>query len=534
MIISTQNTGFRLSTNSDGASVKVMTATESVEECPEFRIMKVLADVSNNELRENHINVPREHFWIDGPNGRHLCFVSDLLGPSLFMNYPDGMGLHNQEELTDLTFQVSKGLQYLHRKGICHGDPPDHPKWNRQYAAPELLFTKTLSGPPQDIWALACTIFEIKLQMPLFSEYQDYTSLIRQIEVWFGPLPAQYRQLARTYLGKDEERKLSYQPTKPRVDSPQPPADELSPKINHPLSLSVEEAREKRAKFIGKSDWSNPLQATLGGEQDCSVYVKNYDGYTGYTSSDDTDSSADSLDDGSQDWSSEDENSQGDIYAQADLIYDAIEEDVLGPGNLDEDTHQDEDSPQLQIADASEIKLGHEEESVDMPPTPSEGDVATLEQRSSSSETESATSEIILRELLAKRDAEESSEDKDTKQQRTSESPPKTRGEWVTRKVSMPREEVLLLSDLLSRMFKHDPKERLDIDAVLNHDFWGDRRYNWPRDRGNDIEDIPDPISSRTRSRTSKVSQTGQETEPSQDVKSDKPVEGEPTDDVKG
>ncbi|KAI0900073.1 kinase-like domain-containing protein [Annulohypoxylon nitens] len=599
-------------------SVKVMTAAESDEECPEFRILKILADVSDRELRENHISLPQDHFWIDGPNGRHLCFVSDLLGPSLFMNYPGGMGIHTPEALTDLIFQISKGLQYLHKKGICHGDlrpsnilmqlykydvmeltshnlnkyigsrqymplvtlsgedskphgpdylvlpvsldklqrkcrtgrvvitdfndsfrssdPPTFPKWNRQYAAPELLFTKTLSGPPQDIWALACTIFEIKLRTPLFSEYQDYTSLIHQMEVWFGPLPAEYRQSAKTYLERDKEKGLKYQATKIHSSPTQPLPEEAIHNTDYPLSLSLEEERQMRKWFIGKSDWSDPLQASLGEEQNCSVYVKNYEGYTGYTSSDDTDSSINSLDDGNQDWSSEDENS-GDVYAQADLIYDGIEEDAPGPENPNGDVQRNQDSPKLRITNDPDIRIGqsHEEELVDKPPTPSEGDFATLEKRStSSSETESATSEMILRELLEKRDSEESSEDRDTKRQRTSESPPKKRGEWVTRTVSMPREEVLLLSDLLLRMFKHDPKERLDIDAVLNHDFWGDRRYNWPRDRGNDIEDIPDPISSRTRSRTSKVSQTGQETEPSKNVKSDEPVEGEPTDDVKG
>ncbi|OTB19748.1 hypothetical protein K445DRAFT_53149 [Daldinia sp. EC12] len=102
-------------------SVKVMTAEESKEDCPELRIMKALGDISSGELEDNYIIIPREHFWIQGPNGRHLCLVSDLLGPSLFWNSPLGTGIHTPEILTDLSFQVSKGLQYLHKKGICHG-----------------------------------------------------------------------------------------------------------------------------------------------------------------------------------------------------------------------------------------------------------------------------------------------------------------------------------------------------------------------------------------------------------------------------
>ncbi|KAI1086376.1 kinase-like domain-containing protein [Rostrohypoxylon terebratum] len=611
MIILIRTTAFR-----HYKSAKVITAAESAEECPELQIFKALADVGDKELRESHINIPRDYFWIDGPNGRHLCFISDLLGPNLFMNHPDGIDIHTPELLTDLIFQVSKGLQYLHQKGICHGDlrpsnvlmqldmyhvmeltsrqitkylgprqylpletlsgedpkphgpdylafpasldvlqkkcrtsrvvlvdfndsfyfskPPACPKWNRQYAAPELLFTKTLSGPPQDIWALACTIYEIKTQTPLLSEYQDYTSLIQQMEVWFGPLPAEYRQSAKTYLERDKERKLTY--TKENSSSKRSPPGERDTDINCPLSLSTEEERKEQQLYIGKSEWINPLQASLGRQRDCSVYVKNHDGYTGYTSSDDTGSDTHSLDHGSQDWTSEDEGSGWDISAQADLIFDGIEDGTTDPGGSEGDVKESLDTPLLQGADISGIKSGqpHEEQSPDATPTLTEGHVALLSNDHSSSETESVTSEMILRELLAKRYAEESSEERDTKRQRTSESPPKKKGEWVKRVVSMSREEVLLLSDLLSRMFKHDPKERLDIDAVLNHDFWGDRRYNWPRDHSHDIEDIPDPISSRTRSHTAKSSQTQQDSEPSQEVKSDEPVEGKPTDDVKG
>ncbi|KAI1206514.1 kinase-like domain-containing protein [Annulohypoxylon truncatum] len=594
----------------DYMSIKVMTAAESVEECPELRILKVLADVSDKELRENHINIPREYFWINGPNGRHLCFVSDLLGPNLYMNHPDGMGIYTPELLTDLTFQVSKGLQYLHRKGICHGDlrpsnilmqldmydlmeltsrqfskylgprqyvpletlsgedpkphgpnylvfpisldmiqkkcptgrvvivdfndsfyssePPAFPKWNRQYAAPELLFTKAVSGPPQDIWALACTIYEIKLRMPLFSEYQNYTSLIHQMEEWFGPLPAEYRQLATTYLERDKKRGLTLK-TKKENSNPEPsmPA-EIIPNKYHPLSFSMEELQKKREMFIGESNWSNPLQASLGRERECSVYERNNEAYT---SSDDTGSDTDSLESGNQDWTSEDEGSQGNIHAQADLIFDGIEEDNSVSGDLDENTKGNSNSPSLHIANTSENRLGqfHEGESVVTPTRPTEGSVTPPEHKPSGSETESATSEMILRELLAKRDADESSEDRDTKRQRMSEDPPKKGGEWIKRVVSMPREDVLLLSDLLSRMFKHDPKERIDIDAVINHDFWGDRRYNWPRDQNSLIEDVPDPISSRTRSHTSGIEkQTRQEAEPSHEVGLDELMEGEP------
>ncbi|KAI1460383.1 kinase-like domain-containing protein [Annulohypoxylon moriforme] len=555
--------------------------------------MKYVADISHDELRDNYINIPRDHFWIEGPNGRHLCLISELLGPSLYMNYPDGMDIHTPESLTDLTSQVSKGLQFLHQKGICHGDlrpsnilmqlnaynvmelsgrqinkylgplqhmpletlsgkdpkphgpdylvfpasleklqkkcrtkrvaivdftgsffssdPPALPKWNRQYAAPELLFTKTMSGYPQDIWALACTIYEVKVRTPLFSEYQNYTSLIQEMEVWFGPLPAVYRQLAITYLKEDKEQQQTLRGTKRPSGSTQTSLEERLPNTDEPISLSPEEEQNMRKMSIGKSDWLNPLQASLGRERDCAVYERNDEAYT---SSDDTQSDTDGFDSEGEEWFSEGDDVQEDIYAQADLIFDGIEEDNLGPEDVEGDIRRNSNSPVSQTADTFENQSGqtHKEKSLAIPTTLAEGNE---ESGGSSSETESATSEMILRELLAKRDADESSEDRDTKRQRMNEDLPKKRGEWVKRVVSMPKEEVLLLSDLLSRMFKHDPKERINIDDVINHDFWGDRRYNQPTNPNNFIEEIPDPISTRTRSHASKVEkQTGPEPEP--------------------
>ncbi|OTA99768.1 hypothetical protein M426DRAFT_67161 [Hypoxylon sp. CI-4A] len=102
-------------------AVKVLTADQSVEGCPEFQAFKLLRGIDRKELEENCISIPHDYFWIDGPNGHHLCFVSDVLGPNLFMNTPDGQGVHTPEYLINLNFQVSKGLQYLHGKGICHG-----------------------------------------------------------------------------------------------------------------------------------------------------------------------------------------------------------------------------------------------------------------------------------------------------------------------------------------------------------------------------------------------------------------------------
>ncbi|KAI1097607.1 kinase-like domain-containing protein, partial [Jackrogersella minutella] len=551
-------------------SIKVMTTEESGEECRELQILKTLVGIDRKELADNYINVPREHFWIEGPNGRHLCFVSDLLGPSLFANAPDGVGFHTPESLTDLTFQVSKGLQYLHQKGICHGDlrpsnilmqlkkfnvmelstrqlnrflgprqyvpletlsgedakphgpnylvlpaplnklegtcrtgkvaivdfgdsfycskPPTSFRWHRQYAAPELLFTKTLSGFPQDIWALACTIYEIKLQSQLFSEYEDYTSLIRQMEVWFGPLPAEYRQLARNHLERDREKRLRLSNKNESSDSVQTAGDN-SPDMNKPLSLSLEEEHRMRDMFVRNSNWENPLQASLGEEQICYVYERNDEGYT---SSDFTEFDSDNSDIMDSDQASEDEGPQEDIYAQT--ISKLLESESLDFAleSLDEEAGKRADSPLTRTPSTPLNRLEQsQDESQLVSPTPSTTmGAASQDRKSIGSGADSVTSPSSPQEL-GKRDANESPQGRGAKRQRMSEHSTE-KGEWIQRVVRMPKEEVILLSDLLLRMFVHDPKERIDIDAVINHGFWGDRRSNWPPKHDDFIEDIPD------------------------------------------
>ncbi|KAI0841185.1 kinase-like domain-containing protein [Hypoxylon sp. FL0890] len=569
-------------------SVKVMTSEESVEECQELQITKALADVSYKELKDNYIAIPREHFWIEGPNGRHLCFVSDLLGPSLFQNSPDGMGIHTPDSLTDLTFQVSKGLQYLHNKGICHGDlrpsnilmrlnkysvmeltdrqlnrylgprqyqpletlsgkdpkphgpdylafpvsldklekkcrtgkvaivdfgdsfqclnPPSFPRWHRQYAGPELLFTESLGGLPQDIWALACTIYEIKLQTQLFSEYEDHTSLIRQMEVWFGPLPAEYRKLARTHLERDKERRLASNDKKASPSNTPPLTEDQASDLSQPISLSPDEERRMRKMFVGKSDWSNPLQASLGKERHCYAYERNNEEYT---SSDDTDFDSESLHSHGSDQVSEDDDFQEDIYAEADIIFGEAEheEDLISEGS-DEEAERKTGLPLPRTSQSPEDPEEKSEDNRQLAmPTSTEVGAAPHDPGSNASGAGTVGSPSSPQDLLGKRDANESMPGRGTKRQRTRGPPTEEKGDLVERVISMPREEVLLLSDLLLRMFKHDPKERIDIDTVVNHDFWGDRRNNLPTNSSDFIEPNPDAISSRTRSRTSNIKQ---------------------------
>lgn len=75
-------------------------------------------EVSVEEAYKNHLAVPQEHFWQDGPNGRHLCIVMPVLGPSVTM----AKALEDVDLLKDVCSQISRGLAFLHGKGMAHGD----------------------------------------------------------------------------------------------------------------------------------------------------------------------------------------------------------------------------------------------------------------------------------------------------------------------------------------------------------------------------------------------------------------------------
>ncbi|KAK8045386.1 SRSF protein kinase 3 [Apiospora rasikravindrae] len=102
-------------------AVKVLQASDSNEENQELKIFKLLEHVDREELEQNHVGLPESYFWQDGPNGRHLCFVSKLVA-AFDSQSPPGYGVHSPTLLVELCFQLAKAVKYLHDKGICHGD----------------------------------------------------------------------------------------------------------------------------------------------------------------------------------------------------------------------------------------------------------------------------------------------------------------------------------------------------------------------------------------------------------------------------
>lgn len=117
-------------------AVKIMQADTSEEDFKkEVGLLDLLSKNSNavsvEEAHKNHLAVPLEHFWQDGPNGRHLCLIMPVLGSTVMK----AKILGDVDFLRDVCSQVTGGLAFLHSKGVAHGDL--HPG--------NILFQTTLS-----------------------------------------------------------------------------------------------------------------------------------------------------------------------------------------------------------------------------------------------------------------------------------------------------------------------------------------------------------------------------------------------------
>ncbi|KAI1774311.1 kinase-like domain-containing protein [Hypoxylon cercidicola] len=105
-------------------AVKVMAAACSSRGNEEKIYSYLRNQCTSKELEENHITVPSEQFWIEGPNGHHLCLVMPVLGWTVSdwrmaqKDFLEETNIHAKEACR----QIVKAMNFLHSHGICHGD----------------------------------------------------------------------------------------------------------------------------------------------------------------------------------------------------------------------------------------------------------------------------------------------------------------------------------------------------------------------------------------------------------------------------
>ncbi|KAF2875293.1 kinase-like domain-containing protein [Massariosphaeria phaeospora] len=90
----------------------------------ELRVLRTLMELNPGETGSRHVMQLLNHFYIEGPNGKHECLVLEFLGPSV----PDVLDMRfNDERLPGTLAKTSvqqslAGLAYLHKYNIGHGD----------------------------------------------------------------------------------------------------------------------------------------------------------------------------------------------------------------------------------------------------------------------------------------------------------------------------------------------------------------------------------------------------------------------------
>ena len=110
-------------------ALKILAARLS-RDCPEVEILRRLRESKeinqDGEGGKRYVMSMLDHFWIVGPNGNHLCVVSEVGGPSIKM-FNECPGLANGSRrlrgqvARKVALQATEGLAYIHSTGTVHG-----------------------------------------------------------------------------------------------------------------------------------------------------------------------------------------------------------------------------------------------------------------------------------------------------------------------------------------------------------------------------------------------------------------------------
>jgi serine/threonine-protein kinase SRPK3 len=95
----------------------------------DIKILNHLKERATSAPGAYFIDLPIEHFWINGPNGRHICIVSHVAGPSIAQLTRAQATLQKKltldvHEAPMAALQLTQCLAFLHspRVGVVHGD----------------------------------------------------------------------------------------------------------------------------------------------------------------------------------------------------------------------------------------------------------------------------------------------------------------------------------------------------------------------------------------------------------------------------
>lgn len=105
-------------------AMKILAARLS-RDCPEVETLRRLRTAPEHNGKRFVMSM-LDHFWVVGPNGRHLCVVSEVAGPSIkqFNECPGqarGSRRLRAEVARKVSLQATEGLAFIHSMGTVHG-----------------------------------------------------------------------------------------------------------------------------------------------------------------------------------------------------------------------------------------------------------------------------------------------------------------------------------------------------------------------------------------------------------------------------
>ena len=103
-------------------ALKIMQARDSSEDVHELKMHRYLQEKLDEVDRDSMIAL-YEHFWIEGPNGRHLCLVFEVAGPALAsFRHWDQWRKVRPDFVRPIGLQLAERLLALHRADVVFGD----------------------------------------------------------------------------------------------------------------------------------------------------------------------------------------------------------------------------------------------------------------------------------------------------------------------------------------------------------------------------------------------------------------------------
>lgn len=113
--------------NKSYVSLKILQAKAS-KDCNELHVQERLSHCSLVHPGSVHVSLLQDHFFIEGPNGRHAALVYAVAGPSIHSLYTrDGAVRGSFRLRSDLArkaaHQTTMALDYVHKADVVHGGP---------------------------------------------------------------------------------------------------------------------------------------------------------------------------------------------------------------------------------------------------------------------------------------------------------------------------------------------------------------------------------------------------------------------------